>query len=408
MKFFEYIKEENKSTAKILGFPLLEQTSDYVTAEKTQKFLGRLVTTFKVTSPHNNCSHKEINVLGHSLIKRLEENNCRTYFLFNKIIRKISLLDTFKKRYFKYFGRHYDDIYILNANSGEVYLTLTYFIDSLMKKNGSKKPLLLATKKYHVDMIKMICPDIPYRYIKKFNLNIVGDTFKIDKFRFFLLYDSPHFKQVENDIKNNPLGKHYYFKSILNRLGLSMDELSMRKITVPFEDEQSMLEKVSKTGLNLNKFVFLAPEAQSCKLYDEDFWVTLINTLQENGCDVFVNLVDNTVKLEGALNFKTCRLSFAEAFALAKQAKKIVSLRSGLTEFLLQTNVPIDVLYTKFKHRHFFNDMDIYHVMSGFGISQIPFVDKEKIQEFNMFEMSSKECLEKIMELGFEIIQAEL
>lgn len=397
MKFYEYIKEENKSTAKILGFPVLVQASDYVTAEKTQKFLGGLVTTFKVTSPHNNCSHKEINVLGHSLIKRSEENNCRTYFLFNKTIHKISLLDTFKKRYFKYLGKQYDDIYILNANSGEVYLTLTYFIDALMKKNGSKKPLLLATKKYHVDMIKMICPDIPCRYIKKFNLNIVGDTFKIDNFRFFLLYNPSYFKQVENDIKNNPLGKSHYFKSILSRLGLSMDELSMRKITVPPEDEQSMLEKVSKTGLNLNKFVFLAPEAQSCKLYDEDFWVTLINTLQENGCDVFVNLVDNTVKLEGASNFKTCRLNFAEAFALAKRAKKIVSLRSGLTEFLLQTNVPIDVLYTKFKYRHFFNDMDIYHVMSGFGISQIPFADKEKIQEVNTFEMAQKDCVNCIL-----------
>lgn len=397
MKIYEYIREENKRTAKIFGFPVLVQTSDYMTTDRTQKFLGGMVTTFKVTAPHNDCSQKEIKIFGLSFIKRLEQNNCHTYFLFNKTIRKISLFNVFKKNYFKYFDKQYDDIYILSANSGEIYLTLTYLIDILIKKNGSKKPLLLPTQKYHLDIIKMLCPDIPHTYIKKLKLNIVGNTFKIDNFRFFLLYDTPHFKQVENDIKNNPVGEQHYFKSILTRLNISMDELSMRKITVPPEDEQNMLKQVATTGLNIEKFVFLAPEAQTCKLYDEDFWVQLINMLQKKGYDVFVNLVDNTVKLEGALDFKTCKLNFAEVFALAKRAKKIVSLRSGLTEFLLQTNVPIDVLYTKFKHRHFFNDMDIYQVMSGFGISQIPFVDTSKIQEFNMFEMSQKDCLEKIM-----------
>ena len=74
-----------------------------------------------------------------------------------------------------------------------------------------------------------------------------------------------------------------------------------------------------------------------------------------------------------------------------------MSLRSGFTEFLLQTETPMDVLYTKFKHRHFFDDMDIYHVMSGFGIMQIPLIDKSKIREFNMFEMSPSECLNQII-----------
>lgn len=397
LKLYEYIRGENERTAKIFGLPVMEQTSDYMTAERRQSFLGGIITTLKVNDPHNDRSDKEIKFFGHSFMQRLEQKNCRTYSMFGKIIRKTSLLDTFKKEYFKYFDKKHDDIYILRANSGEIYLTLTYIIDILIKRNGSKNPLLVATLPYHVDMIKMLCPDIPYVYTKKWRMNIIGNEFKIDNYRFFLLYDSPHFKQVEYDIKNNPLGEHHYFKSILSRLNISSNELSMRKITVHLEDERSMLNKVAKTGLNLNKFVFLAPEAQSCKLYDEDFWVTLINTLKAKGYDVFVNLVEDDIKLKSALDFKTCNLSFAEAFALAKRAKKIVSLRSGFTEFLLQTGVPIDVLYTKFKHRHFFDDMDIYHVMSGFGIMQIPFVDKSRIQEFNMFEISPNKCLEKII-----------
>lgn len=40
--------------------------------------------------------------------------------------------------------------------------------------------------------------------------------------------------------------------------------------------------------------------------------------------------------------------------------------------------------------------MDITHVASEFGLSQIPFVDKSKIQEFNMYEVAQKECFGKI------------
>ncbi len=398
MKLYEYIKEENERTAKIFGIPVMKQTSDYMTAERYQEFLGGLVTTIKLSSKESDSSNKEIKILGKSVIKRLEENNFRTYSFLGFEYRKISLIKEFKKQYFKYFDKEHDDIYILRANSGEIYLTLTYLIDSIIKKNGSKKPLLVATQKYHIDMIKMICPDLPYVYIKKLNLKVVGDSFKIDHFRFFLLFDAIHFRKVELDIKGNEIGKHHYFKSILERLDFSEEDLKMRKMTVLPDAEQSMLEKVEKTGLNLDKFVFLAPEAQSCKLYDEDFWVFLVNKLQEMGYDVFVNLVEKDIKLKNAIDFKTCDLSFAEAFALAKRAKRIVSLRSGFTEFLLQTGVPIDVLYTKFRHRHIFNDMSSYHVLHGFGLVQLPFVDISKIREFNMFEMAPAECFELIVQ----------
>lgn len=355
MKIYEYKREENERTALIFGIPVMKQTSDYMTSERYQEFLGGLITTTKLNSKESDSSKKEIKILGKSVIKRAEENNYRTYSFLGKEYKKVSLLKEFKKLYFKYFGNEYDDIYILRANSGEIYLTLTYLIDSLIKKNCSKKPLLVATKKYHIDMIKMICPDLPFVYIKKLNLKVVGDTFKIDNFRFFLLYDSIHFRKVELDIKANELGSHHYFKSILDRLDFTEKDLKMRKMNVLHSAEESMLEKIEKTGLNLNKFVFLAPEAQSCKLYDEDFWVVLVNKLQEIGYDVFVNLTEKDIKLKNAIDFKTCDLSFAEAFALAKKAKRIVSLRSGFTEFLLQTNVPLDVLYTKFRHRHIFN-----------------------------------------------------
>ena len=399
MKLYEYIKSEDTRTAKLLGFPVMEQTSDYMTAERYQSFLGGIITTIKASSS-NYSSKKDIKLFGMSVIKRIEENGYRNYYAFGKKFRNVLLADEFKKQYFKYFDPKHDDIYILKANSGEIYLILTYIINSLIKRNNSKTPLLVATHKYHADIIKMICPDIPYVLIDRLVIKIPEDSFKIDNFRFITLFSQPYFLGVEEAINSSKLGHIHYFNYILKYLNISPDDIEMNKINILPQAEKSMLEKVNKMGLNLDKFVFLAPEAKSCKLYDEDFWCELIKRLQDKGYDVFVNSVDSEVKLNTASDFKTCYLTFAEAFALAKRAKKIVSLRSGFTEFLLQTGVPMDVLYTKFRKRHFFDDIDCYHVMSGFGLTCLPFVHKDKLREFNMFEISQKECLERIVEIG--------
>ena len=397
MKVFENTKHSKKEKFKILGIPIFEQTSDYMTAEIHQKILNGVISTVKNNNKDSDGSNKEIKILGKTILKRVEKDNFRKYYLGNLKIYQVSLLKIFKKRYFKYIDGDYDDVYILRANSGEIYLLLTYLLDSLLKKNGSKRPLLFATKKYHVDMIRMICPEIPYVYVGKLRLKLSEKTFSIDEKRFFLLFNRYYFRQVEQNIKNNKLGQYHYFQGIMDRLGMTEEDISMRRINVSPEDEKSMLEKAKSTGLNLEKFVFISPEAQSCEMLDEDFWFELVSQFKSKGYDVFMNLTGEDFKLRNTSIYKTCRLTFAEAFALARLSKKIISLRSGLTEFLLQTGVPMDVLYTKFSQRAFVNDMNIDQIISGFGLMKIPFIDMFKVQEFNMNEVSQDLCVEKIL-----------
>lgn len=388
MKLFENIKTEDESTFKILGFPVYRQTKDYMTTERLQSFLGGLVTTYKINDIYDYHIEKDIKILGKSIIKRIEDGATKTWYCANIPYKKLNLVDVFKKAYLKFIDEKYDDVYVLNANSGEIYLFLTYVLDTYIKKNNSKNPLLIATKKYHLEMAKMICPDVPCIFLKKIKHGIKGDCFKIDKHRFFMAFANDHFTKVEYDIKNNPLGTKHYFWSILERFGISNDELSIRKINVPQESIASMNEKINNIGLRLNNFVFIAPEAKSCKLTDDQFWKDMIIKYQNEGYDVFVNLVEDIVDLSG-VEYKTCELSYSEAFALAQKAKKIVSLRSGFTEFLLQTNVPMDVIYTRFKKRHYFRDMQVEHVMTGFGIKQIPFVNMAKVKEINFYELDT-------------------
>lgn len=388
MKIYEHIKGKNERTIKLFGFPIMEQKFEHITVEKSQSFLGGLITVIKIIDKHQytDCFNKEIKILGKTVIKKEEKDNYRTYYIGNKKIYSFSLIDEFKKQYCKYFDKQYDDIYILRSRSGESYLALTYVLNKLFQKNGSKRPLLVATLKYHVDIIKMICPEIPYVYVDKFKLKLAGDSFKVDNFRFFVLFNSRHFQQ-------HVIEEHYFY-TILKICNLLEQDISFCPISLSLDDERKMLEKIGQTGLNLEKFVFLAPETRTLELYDENFWCELINQFKRLGCDVFVNLIDNKIKLKEAVGYKTCYLTYAEAFALAKRSKKIVSLRSGFTEFLLQTEVPMDVLYTKVRNNVAFKDMDTIAI---WGLKSLPFVDKAKIREFNMCKLSPRECIETIL-----------
>lgn len=374
MKTVEYTKESTNKIYKFFNLPLYTLSYNYSTGERTQKFLGGLITTKKNDCTLIKDSEKNIKFLGINLLKRIEDKEARTYYFINIPLKKISLEKIFKDKFIKYFDKKYDDIYLLNANGGEIYLFLTYVIDAVLKKNNSKSPLIVTNREYHKDLVKIICPEIPCLVIKNFRCNIQKKSFKIDNFNFTVVFPHTYFQQVEFDIKNNPDTAHY-FKSILKYFNVSNDELSYRKIQIPKQDEESALSKAKKENLNLDNFIFLAPEAQSCELIEEKFWIDLIKDYQSKGFDIFVNLKDNMVKLEN-ISFKTFPLTFPEAFALAKKAKKIITLRSGINELLLQTGVEMEVYYTNFRHRETFGMINAQKVINGFKLKEIPNTDK--------------------------------
>ena len=224
---------------------------------------------------------------------------------------------------------------------------------------------------------------------------IVGYKINIDKFRCFLLFDNCHFQKVENDIKKRPLGEVHYFDEILDRVELTHSDIKMRPIKIPQAVENRMLEQVKNIGLNLDNFVFIAPEASSSIPLDDRYWINMIKQINNQGIDVFVNITDKNTYFQNC-EYKTCKLSFSEAFALAKYAKKIISLRSGFTEVLCQTSVPMDVLYTEFKQRKSFGELSAKQVFSGFEIAKLPF-KYSQTKEIKEYEISQKECLNKIL-----------
>lgn len=385
---FNYSKTDNSRKLKILGLSVYSASVEFRTNLRKQSFVCGLLKTVKTGDIYATDTDKKIQLFSLNILSReIRKNDIQWKFLGINI-KHDNLFNKFKKKYFKYFDKKHDDIYLLNANSGEAYLFLTYCLDACIKKYGSKNPLLVATKPYHIELIKMICPDIDYIYIKRFNMFVKSDTvdFSIDNFRFFQVFSHKHFMQVEIDIKNDE--NAHYFKSILDELGLTQHDVQMRKTLEIMTSVKSMLEKVRELNLDLNNFVLIAPEAHSCTLVNNKYWIELINKYKNEGYDVFVNLVGDEVDLTGA-DYKTCYLTYSEIYSLAKRAKKIIMLRSGLTELFLQTNVPMEVLYTKFRDRILFNSMEVEQVKRGFELAQLPFIKKHIIKEISTYEYLS-------------------
>ncbi len=394
MKIYEYIKSENRRESKILGLTIYEQYSDYKTGNRTQNFLNGFISTSKVSDNYEYHIEKEVKIAGKSFIKRVLNDNEYVWYFTGIPIKRLKLAYFYKKHYLKGVKERYDDVYILDANSGEIYLFLVYFLNAYMKKNVSKKVLLVATKKYHIDLIETICPEIPYIFRKKLRKNINADKFNYDGINFYMVFQHSHFKRIDNELhkKNEDLN---YFKAIKERLNIRDSEIEMRKVVISEDIRKSVYEKVKQTGLNINNFIFVSPEANSCRNLPENFWRNLINKYKELGYDIYVNLTDGKNIFSGG-EYKSIDLSYKEAFVLAELAKKIVALRSGLVEFLLQTNVPMDILYTEFSNRHLFDDITSEYVLKGFSLKNLPYINKDIIREFVISDNSYEELLPQL------------
>ena len=400
MLLFENKKIGKVRIIKLFGVTVYTTVSDY--KRRKQWLLGNFISTVK--AEELDVQIKTIKFFGRQVARRERNADYEKKYILNKLVKNLDLKREFINKYRKYV-KGYDDIIILNAKSGETYLFLTHIFDVFIKKNNCKNILLIATKIYHMDLINLICPEIAHVYIKNIKLLKNSKTI-IDKQNFYTVFVGDYFYQVEQNIKNNPIGTFHYFKSILDNLGIKEDEIGFRKISIPKHIENSAILKAKKIGLNLNNFIFLAPEAASCKEINTSFWLELAEKLKDQGFDVFFNIANKKSNIKGK-SIKKTNLTFAEAFALARMSRGIVSLRSGLSEVLLQTNLPMCILYTNFKNRHIYGEMPVERVMSGFGINKLPSINSKNIFELEVSKNNKIEIISgfitKIQGTNYEI-----
>ncbi|MBQ7286716.1 MAG: hypothetical protein IJW73_03040 [Candidatus Gastranaerophilales bacterium] len=385
---FNVFKIEANSRLKravLLGLEIYSLEDNYT--HRIQKILGNSITTLKTKNQEKE--EKSVKLFNLNISKRIFENNIYTYYFLNIPYKKRDERKVIYNKIFKNIKNEYDDIYILNSNSGEMFLFFAYLAKNFLEKNSSKNPLFVALDDYHKDIIEIFFPKANYINCNNLKITTTDNSFTYGKNRFFICFSKKHFEKTECAIQSN--ASHYYTE-IKDTLGLTNEN----EPTISYEKEvdDNLIKKLNVIKLNLDNFILLAPEAKSCKELPISFWKNLAEKLKEKGYDVYLNIINSNNKING---LKSTKLNLKEIFYLAKKARAIVSLRSGLSEFLLPTKTPNFAIYTPFR-RIKNSSFKVETLINGFSMHKIPFVDNSKIKEFNYEKyQTSDELINEIL-----------
>lgn len=350
-------KIDDTRTLKVFGIPIFSVTKSKTT--KQQRFLGGVIRTDK--DFYDGDIKKSISFLGFPFYKYTCTKNLREYFLFDIKFRTQDLGIKYYKRYEQIFRNH-DDIYIMHANIGESFVFLK-LAKKYFEKKGSKKPLIVGLQGYHVDLVKMICPDVPVLYTKRAKISLHLDEFKINEQKFHIIFPKKHFDFVEDSLRDKNATTKHFIKHILNRMELDYSDFSTDKVNISERVVNDVSNKMKDIGLNLDKFVIFAPEANTCEEMSPEFWQNMKQEYESKGFDIFCNTKEFNKAFD---SFKWCSLTITEVYALVCMAKEVVALRSGLIDLLSTTNTPMKIYYTQAKERESFNHLTAQEIFDGF------------------------------------------
>lgn len=301
--------------------------------------------------------------------------------------------DVYLKNILKTVGKEVEDIFILRGASGETYLLL-HALEHIMKQVGTRKPAIIATAGYHVDLCRLYCPDIPCYFLPIWKIGF-EKNWQINRYgkRFFILFPFNHYINWEEDLA---AGKAlHYYENLLIPFNTRIEDVPFKKTKINLMDEFSVLEKAEKINLNLDNFIFICPEARSNPSLSEEFWKNLDVELRKLGYDTFFNYHDT----KNVNNLKTVDLSVFECNVLARYAKGIIGIKSGLIEPLLSIpNVPCISIFTSMYSRFYdvLKPMPVKNHMKGCSTMLLP-GDKSLRYEYDGENMTEQDLLQEIL-----------
>lgn len=390
-KVFSNIKDNNSRCIKVLGLKIFEEFSN--DSFRIQKFVGNLVYTKRLRSPVRE--RKVFKFLNIPISERIIENDVMKYNLLGFTYKKIDLQNVFYNKYLKNLKIDYDDVYILHANSGEAYLFFAYCAKAFLSKNNSKKPLFIATQDYHIDIVNMYLPGAKTILLENLRLKTKSDRWIVNNHNCYMIFSAIHFNNVEKETCRKEIGQVHYLNSIDKTLNISKQDYTKPIVKIAPLVKQSLNEKINSINLDLNNFVIIAPEAQTCEELSHSLWQQVVRELKQRDFDVFLNIVNKESYINGC---KSTFLTYQEVFQLATKAKAVISLRSGFTEFLLPAEIPNITVYTKFRERKK-NAFSVEKTISAFSMHKFPFVNHNLISELNINDYKNEnELLTSIME----------
>lgn len=215
MKLYEYSKNNNSLILKICGLTIIKYVKKYakdnIVKIRHRYFLSNFIETIKYMDHLRNYTRKDVKIFSRLISSSVEREYTTYYYLFNKKIFTISITKKLNK--YLHLFRQYDGIYITNSNLGETYLFLAYMLEAHIKQNQIKNPLIVITKQYHWQIIKLLQLNINYILLE----DILGDAQRLPTStiyknkKFFVVMSSKYY--VEASKQYLQLQSHLFFIS---------------------------------------------------------------------------------------------------------------------------------------------------------------------------------------------------
>lgn len=387
MKLFEYIKvSQDERKLLLCALPIYHQKR--IKFFETKKILcGLLTTTKKNIAP---AVIKEIYLCNLPILKRVRNNMHYYYYCGNKLIYTRDLAPAFVKKYRDVLSPEYKNIIILNGHHGEAYSVSAFFAKRLMQKYDNVK--FVCYRECHKKMWNLFWPDVEIGMLKGYAGSGCDKYFKYKDQNFyytFLLGDN----DFENLLKGNPIP--HRIDSAIKNLGLTRDELLKKELVISEQDKRSFNEKLKNMNLNLDKFVILAPEADSIERCDLAFWEKIAKGLQQRGYSIYLNVLDEKFDLDGC--DKTF-LTHAEILQLADLSKGTIALRSGFSELISYLNTPMHVIFTSFLPFDKDKDKKVNDILFEANlIAKYPFRNPDITYEYKYYDYEQDELVANIL-----------
>lgn len=290
----------------------------------------------------------------------------KTYSVLSKEVLRSSLLSSMLNKYrFQLTGA--DHIYLLNSNLGELYLFLSCFLLAMMKRDNVQKPVFVTDRKYHFALFRLLIPQAKTIKIDKVISEVVDKHFVFEGIPCTILYTSSFFIDSWKKLLK---GQGNFFDSLSQEVGLAPSELELNPVRFSETLRRKVHQVIGDLHLNLERLIFLAPEANSCRSLHKKEVFELVKNLKEKGWSIFLNTAKSDMQdiVPGMISSP---LSVDEAIYLASLSKHIIAVRSGLLDALVHLPVTIHVINTPMKGLHAYIPSDL--VAKGWDLNTVAF-----------------------------------
>lgn len=298
-------------------------------------------------------------------------------------VYKQNLKKELAQKIIQHLDDNYDDIYVIRHNIGETYIYLTH-LNNWIKKNGSKKPLLLVWQKKDIPLYKMFLNEnVQLQYFdisqRELQAKFVDECIKYNGKRIFCPTPNIVFNIIK---KREEIPNWTFYNHICKDFILDFPD----KLTQPLVSHETKDIIQRKIKKNFRRpFVVVIPNANSLQAMPADFWNKIIDKLNRYGYDVFINnhrtRIDNRDGIDVSKTV-TFDCNLAEMYELTKCSDGVITLASGLAVLLTATGKKMDLIYTD---TNLINGKNILAVLmqSMYSVYNLPGINKKAIKEHN-------------------------